>query len=284
MAVTTFIPEVWAASLMRALQKDLVYGQRGIVNRDYEGQIRQAGDTVHIGTIGAVTVKDYTRNSTIDAPETLATTDQSLLIDQQKYFNFEVDDVDAAQAAGDLIGPAKEEASYALADTADQFIAALFDAGVAAGNRIGTDVSPLVVDTATEAYDYLVDISVALDDAHVPKQGRWCIIPSWWDGLLAKEDRVLRAQPQVIPNGFAGRVRGMTILTASNVPNTGGALYKIIAGYPGALTFAEQIVKVEAFRPQDTFSDAVKGLHVYGGKLVRSTGIVVATASKTAGS
>ena len=121
MAVTTFIPEVWSAKLMRALEKATVYAHPNVINRDYQGEITQAGDTVHIGTIGEVTIKAHDRTTDIDAAETLATTDQSLLIDKEKYFNFAVNDVDAAQVAGELGGKALQSAAYGLRDAADPY-------------------------------------------------------------------------------------------------------------------------------------------------------------------
>ena len=105
MAVTNFIPELWSARLLDALEKTHVAAN--LVNRDYEGEIRGQGDTVHINSIGSITVKDYAKNTDISAPETLSTTDQTLEISQAKYFNFQIDDVDAAQAAGDLMDKAR---------------------------------------------------------------------------------------------------------------------------------------------------------------------------------
>ena len=91
MAITTFIPELWSARLLYALEKSHV--ATNLVNRNYQGQITNVGDTVHINSIGAITVSDYTKNSDMSAPETLATTDQTLVINQAKSFNFQVADV-----------------------------------------------------------------------------------------------------------------------------------------------------------------------------------------------
>ena len=92
-----FIPTVWAARLLVALEKSLVYGQTNVCNRDYEGEIRASGNTVKIASIGDVTVDDYTKDTDIGDPETLTDAEQSLLINQAKYFNFYVDSVDRAQ-------------------------------------------------------------------------------------------------------------------------------------------------------------------------------------------
>ena len=92
MAVTSFIPEIWAARLLEHLDKAHVYA--ALMNRDYEGEIRNAGDTVHINTIGDITVDDY--DGTAITYEALSTTSQDLKIDQAKYFAFGVDDVEKA--------------------------------------------------------------------------------------------------------------------------------------------------------------------------------------------
>ena len=93
----TFIPTVWAARLLTALEKTLVYGQANVCSRDYEGEILKAGNTVKIASVGDVTIGDYTKDTDINEPEVLTDTAQSLLIDQSKYFNFYVDSVDQAQ-------------------------------------------------------------------------------------------------------------------------------------------------------------------------------------------
>ena len=104
MAFTNFIPKVWSARLLEHLDKAHVYG--ALVNRDYEGEIKRYGDTVHINQIGAVTIKNYTKNTDIDAPEALSNTDLSLVIDQAKYFNFQIDDIDKAQIRPELMNSA----------------------------------------------------------------------------------------------------------------------------------------------------------------------------------
>ena len=93
----TFIPTVWAARLLTALDRSLVYGQSGVVNRDYEGDIREAGNSVKVASIGDVSIGDYVKDADIADPEVLTDSEQTMLIDQQKYFNFFVDSVDRAQ-------------------------------------------------------------------------------------------------------------------------------------------------------------------------------------------
>ena len=167
MAITTFIPELWSARLLYALEKSHI--ATNLVNRDYEGLIQNQGDTVHIGSIGAITVSSYTANSDMSAPETLATTDQTLVIDQAKYFNFQIDDVDKVQAAGDLIDTAMGRAAYALADTSDAYLLGVIAAGADNGNVIGTKLAPIAL-TAANVYENLVKLRTVLDLSliHIP--------------------------------------------------------------------------------------------------------------------
>lgn len=89
-----FIPTIWAARLLAALETTLIYAQANVCNRDYEGEIRGAGNTVKIGSIGDVSVGDYVKDTDIAEPETLSDEAQTLEIDQQKYFNFYIDSID----------------------------------------------------------------------------------------------------------------------------------------------------------------------------------------------
>jgi len=266
-----FIPTVWAARLLKALDKALVYGQTGIVNRDYEGEIQKSGDTVKIASIGDVTVGNYTRNTDINTPEILTDAEQTLLIDQAKYFNFYVDDLDQAQQNVSSMDEAMRRAAYKIRDVQDQFVASAY-VNVPTANFIGSDASP-VTPTNTTAYEYLVDLAVLLDAANVPTESRFCIVPPWFHGRLLKDARFVSAgtskTDSVLANGQVGEAAGFQILKSNNVPNISAAKYKIIAGHPMAYSFAQQITEVQSFKPERRFGDAVKGLSVYGGKLIR---------------
>lgn len=283
MSLGNFIPQIWAARLLENLNNAHVYAQPGVINRDYEGDITGAGDVVKINSIGRVTIGTYTKNTDISDPETLDDAQANLLIDQQKYFNFQVDDVDRAQQKPKVMDAAMREAAWGLRDVADQYIAGLYT-GVASANTtgLGDDTTPLVP-TKVTAYEYLVDMGTVLDENNVPRDGRWVIVPPWYHGFLVKDDRFVGAGAgdQVLRNGMVGQAAGFSVLLSNNVPNTSGAKYKVIAGHPMAWSYAEQIVSVESFRPEKRFADAVKGLHVYGAKLVRPTAIAVGTFSKS---
>lgn len=268
MAVTTFIPELWSARLLTTLGNAHVFGS--LANRDYEGQIRQAGDTVHINSITDPTVAAYTANSTTISPEQLATTDQTLLIDQSQYFAFYVDDVDARQAAGDLIGVATDRAAYKLRDVADSYLQGVIRAGADSVTLSAT------LATADDAWGHLLDLKVTLDTANVPTEGRWAVVTPAVHALLMDSTKFLDASASgssdALRNGRVGRAAGFDIRVSNNAEAD-----SITAGHSMGLTFAEQIVKVEAYRPEDSFSDAVKGLHVYGSSAVRGEALAVVT-------
>lgn len=279
MSIAGFIPEIWSARLLTSLKKSLVYGAPDVANRNYEGELSAAGDTVTITSVSRPTVSNYTTGGTITR-EPLTDAQRKLLITEQKYFAFDVDDVDARQAQGNVMNEGMDEAAFALRDVADQFIAGLYT-GVATDNDLGT----VSVTSAANAYDTLVDLGIELDEADVPTEGRWAIIPSWYHGLLLKDDRFVGTggsdAEATLRNGMVGEAAGFSLRKSNNVPNPTGDDFVVQAGYNGAISFAEQINKVEAFRPEDTFADAVKGLHVYGAKLVRPSGLAIVTASKT---
>ncbi|HEY0171523.1 MAG TPA: hypothetical protein VGB98_10905 [Pyrinomonadaceae bacterium] len=283
MSVTSFIPAVWAAKLLTGLHKNLVFAQPGIVNTEYEGEITKQGDQVKINFIGQVSVFGVTRNADIPDPAPLDTAATTLIVDQANGFNFAVDDVDAVQTKGNVIEAAMGEASYGVRDEADKYIAGFY-AQAAAANLIGSDSVP-IVPTADNAYDHLVDLDTLLDEANVPSGGRWCIVPPWFHGLLRKDKRFVGSgsarADEVLRNGEVGEAANFRVMKSNNVRHTSGTKYKIMAGYSGAISYADQIVSVEAFRMEKRFSDGVKGLHVFGAKAVRPQGLAVLTANKS---
>jgi hypothetical protein len=265
-----------------SLKKAEVYGSAA--NRDYEGEISAAGDTVHINSIGRPTVSTYTPNSTVITPEAVTTADRTLVIDQAKYFAFEVDDVDARQARGNLIDAAMQEAAYALTDATDQFIAARMVAGVSATNVVNGG-SAVSITTGDIAYTQLLKLAQKLDEANVPSEGRFAVIPPWYYALLLDNNKfVNNANPAVdaargLYNGFIGEAAGLLLLKSNNVPIPASNQSNIMAGTIAAVTYAEQINKTEAYRPQSSFADAIKGLHLYGAKVVRPDGLAMLIAS-----
>lgn len=287
MAVDHFIPEVWSARLLTALETALVYGSPGVVNRDYEGEIRNAGDTVHITSISDPEISDYVPGVTVINPQPLSTAQRSLTITESKMFAFEVDDVDLRQALGGIMGEGMDRAAYRLRDTADTFLAAKFVGGVQAQNVIGAThiVASNPTGAQMSAYEGLVRLAEKLDDADIPDEGRFAIIPNWYHSLLLLDERFTdasaRGEQSAAINGKVGTVSGMAIARSNKVPVLSGDDSGVVAGVSSAVSYAEQINKTEAYRPESAFSDAVKGLHVYGAKVVRPDHLAMLTASKT---
>ena len=279
MSIATFIPTIWEARLLAHLDKSLVYGN--LVNRDYEGDIKQQGDTVKINQIADITVRDYKKGTdiTIDDVDGTPTT---LRISQDKYFAFKVEDLDAAQANVNLVDAAMARASYNMRDVVDQYIAGFHTAaGVTDG--LGNDATPLSITSATKAYESLVDLKGALDDANVPADGRFVVVPSQFYGYMLKDSRFVAAgttkTDTVLANGYIGQAAGFQIYQSNNVPNTDGAAYKVLAGTRAAISFAQQLTGTEALRMERAFSDMVRGHLVYGAAVVQPKALACMTAN-----
>lgn len=277
MSIASFIPEVWSARLLEHLRKNLVVAN--LFNRNYEGEISQMGDTVHINQLAEITIKDYTANVDIENPDQLSTTDIPLVIDQGDYYNFYLNDVDRAQARGDLMDNAMRSSAYGLADKLDAYLAGLLAEGTLV-DGMGSDSDPLSINADT-AYALLVKMKVALDKANVPTQGRYALMPPEFEGFMLLDNRFASAYGQNaegrLVNGMVARAAGFDIYISNNVKNTEGALYKVCASTIDQATYANQLVRTEAYRREKGFDDGVKGLHVYGAKVLRPEAVAVAT-------
>ena len=283
MAITLFQPEVWSATLLSILEKSLVYGGAPCVNRDYEGEITAYGDTVHITGIADPTIVSYSKNTDLSI-QVLTDNEQLLLIDQAKAFAFEIDDIDMRQvrSGGALMAEAAKRAAFGLADLTDQFVAGLMKVGTAAGNQLGAIT---VSTTPTDAYDkVLVPMSVKLDEANVPSEGRFIVVTPAFYGKLLLDSRFIKANEsgtQALHNGSVGGAAGFSIMKSNNAPAGATTGKMILAGSSIATSYAEQISKVEAFRPEKRFADALKGLHLYGAKVTRGTALTSADVTVT---
>ncbi len=278
MAFSNFIPQVWSARLLEHLDKVHVYA--GLMNRDYEGDIRAFGDTVHINQIGSITINDYTGADLAD-PEELDSKQMDLVIDQAKYFNFQIRDIDNVQSNPKLVDAAMQRASYGINDVVDNYLAGLLLAGAAQENVMTAENL-----TSETAYDYLVDLGVRLNENNVPMLGRWVVVPPWFHGLLLKDNRFVGNgtgyNQAILQGGWVGDAAGFRIHLSNNVPLSDDHDC-VIAGTNAAGSYAEQLVELEAFRLEKNFSDAVKGLHVYGAKVTQGTGLAVLKCTKAAG-
>ena len=284
MSLDNYIPAIWAAALLENLNDKHVYAS--CYNHDFEGDISSVGDSVRINTIGRVTIGTYTKNSTTITAETLDDAQQTLMITESKYFAFEIDDIDKVQQKPKAMGNAMLEAAWGLADTADDFLATQLTNSVASANLLTAATSVGTGASDDDAYEILVDLGVKLDENNAGED-RWVVIPPWFHGMLLKDPRFVSfgtpENRKAIRNGSVGQtINGFTVKVSNNVP-VSGSDYDVLAGYTGAATFAEQIPEdsPEAYRPEGAFSDALKGLHLYGAKITRPNALskIVATSA-----
>jgi hypothetical protein len=306
LSVLNFRPEVWSRVILAALQKKLVYGSPMVVNSDYEGEISGPGNTVHITQFGDPQVSSYSPGSNIQY-QALTDAGETLVIDQAKSFSFAIDDVDRRQAAGDMQAYLETRAAYKLADVADQFIASKY---TLAANVLGSTGGPLTplpytlsaggsTNIAQHPADFFVQVleplKVKLDEANVPEDGRYVIVPPWAHSLVSQTQGFVAftdagGEPsQPMQRGFMGMISGFgAVLKSNNVPQPvaggpGTGVWAIQAGHPMAVTYGEQIAETEALRLQSTFADGVRGLHVYGAQVVRPDCLAVAYVQRPAG-
>src|SRR5215207_4299139 len=199
MAISNMLPQVWSARILAKLEKNLVFSQPGVVNRDYEGDIRADGDRVHVHAFNDLTIGSYTKNSTTLSYENLTDTRVTLLIDQSKYFAFKIDDIDAAQMRPKLIDAAADRAAYQLAEDSDSYVAGLYSGASTSSPDNTIETSQF---TATNVYQKFVDLSVLMDQVNLPADGRYVVVPPWVKGLLLQNSTfVIAAQPSAVLNG-----------------------------------------------------------------------------------
>lgn len=306
MALNEFIPEVWSPQVLIALEKFHVYAS--LFNQDYQGQIANMGDTVRITGIGEITVSNYSKDQDIAAPQALTDAQLALTINQAKYFNFALDDVDARQAAAkNILDVAAERAAYDIADAIDQYCAGFYT-DAATQNLIGTAAVPVTPQLGTTAnigggqtvFDYLIQLNQLLTQSFVPKSGRWAVVPPWCTTFLLQDIRFTSfntpdARASMLTrkldasmgalniDAYLGRIAGMDLYESNNAPHlangsgagfgTTGAVDVVLVGHSIGLSYADNLVKVEQYRPPYRFADAIKGLHLYGAKTTRPNAI-----------
>lgn len=282
MAVQNFIKTVWQANLIESLKKIHVFAS--VANQEYQGQIVSLGDKVKINQISDVTINAYSKDSDITIQD-IDDAASELTIDQQYYFAFKVNDVEAVQQKPNLLMSATNNAAYGFRDTVDSYLSGLYASAGLTSYATGTtpwDVTSLNVE------DVLLDIKEKM--ARVPNEGRFIICPEWFHnklvlaGITDKQDN-----NAIFTNGMVGRVLGFDVLLSENVSAATGAptwdQTRVMAGVRGqSFAFADSIPSgsMEAFRPQLRFEDAVKGLYLFGGKVLRPDMTCTAYVDKTA--
>lgn len=283
--LSEFRPTLWSAKLI--VDTDEAFVGANLVNRDYQGEITGKGNIVKINEIGDISVSDYTENEDITIA-TLTGAQKELVIDQAKYFAFNVDDVLAAQANVAVMSGAMRKAAHAIADTVDAHLAGKYtEAGVATSN-LGTSSTDLdVYATHLTATSSLLGVFTAMnryaDEANMPSQGRWFWIPPWLHSYVTfagmvddtSKGAAKWGDPVAKGNGFVGSIMGWDLYVSNNVSND-GTTFRCMFGTRDAISFAGQVTKVESGRVEKQFGDYVKGLYVYGSKVVRPDHLGVA--------
>lgn len=274
----SFRPEIWAAAILVSLRQRYVFAQAGIINRNYEGEIARAGDTVHINSIVRPTIRDYTEHGTITW-EQLSDEDRALVIDQADYFAFKVDDIERRQSLPGFVEAATEEASIGMVEETDEYVSTTMVDGV---DGTANDIGAYVVDISDNtAWGLFLALRSKLNLANVPREGRWAVIPDAVAAAVLNDPRFVDASQSgstdALRAGLLGRIAGFEVFESNTVPEPTANTYHVLAGHSMATTFAEQINEVETLRLENQFGDGVRGLHLYGAKVIRPEALALAS-------
>lgn len=264
---SAFIPEIWSKKLNQMLRKNCVMMQ--CVNTNWEGDIKEQGDTVKIITPADVSISTLTGDSITYS--TLSPSSVDLEIDQRKFFAFKVDDVAKAQANEDIIEAHLVNAKKAIEEVQDTYLLGLHT-DVVSANTVGTTGSPIELSTST-IYSNFVNLAMALKNSNAVYAGvrPWVVINPTIESYLLQSSEFIGAHnvaDETLREGAIGRIAGMDVLVSTNLTAVDGKYY-VLAGTNEAITFASQLAKIESLRDKDSFSDLVRGLYLYGAKTVQ---------------
>lgn len=262
-----FIPEIWSQKLTAKLYKSTVMSK--CVNRDYEGEIKNQGDTVHIQAIGDVTIGTYAGSVSY---EELDGTQQELIIDQSKYFAFKVADVLKVQANTSLMDKYLTNAKKNIAIVQDTFLLGKH-ADVPSENIVSGESLAAITLAKDTIYSQFVELAKRLKNANVLDDGQkpWVVINPTIEATLIQAPEFIKATEkgdETTREGSIGRIAGLDVLVSTNLTVSSGKVY-VLAGTNDAITFASQVTDVETLRDKDSFSDLVRGLYLYGAKTVQ---------------
>lgn len=283
-----YIPEVWSGRTVEKLYSTTVFGE--ISSTEYEGEIKGLGDNIVIRTIPDVTVQDYVIGATFSQAdyETPSSSSIDLPIDKAKSFKVRVNTVTRHQSDLDLPEVFANEASMRLKISIDQSVIRNLDAGVAAANKgatagvisgnlaLGVTGTPISI-TATNAVTHLLLLGQALDEQNVGDEGRWIVLPSWYIRLLKSSDLKTASTTgdavSPLRNGKVGMIDRFTVYQSNNLDQT-SARTNILAGHKAGLAFAAQITEMERLPNPWDFGHLMRGLCVYGFKVVEGKFLV----------
>ena len=263
MAISNFIPTIWSETLYKELDKHLIAVKN--CNRDFEGDIKKKGSVVNICGVGDITIKDYTKNTDLSTPQTLSDTMTTLTIDQAKCFNFQIDDIDKAQASPQLMEAALQKAAAALANEADKYVLNLYHKDYSVVNNYLQENKPL--------YDTILEARTILSKNNVSEGTPLYleVTPEVAEKILKERMNCPLIKEEFYETGYLGSILGCKIFVSNNVPRVVGAdvlYHNCILRTKRCITFADQLSEIEAYRPEKRFADAIKGLHLYGAKIV----------------
>lgn len=264
MAIDHFVPEIWSAKILNTLNNSLVFAN--LANHDYEGEIRAYGDTVHITGVGDIQIQDYKKYGELTIQPVTDVDAGVLKIDQSKAFAFEVDDLDTVQSRKDLRGKFQERAAYNLAAEVDKYVGSLMVTAAAGKALKKTYTKP------EDVYESIVYLGARLSKQNIPTTGRFLVVDPDVYGMLLLDDRFVKntaVESATLHNGFVGNVNGFTVYQTNLMPGNTDTKHTMLAGSTIATTFAQQISELEPARREKGFSDIVKGLLVYGSKVIR---------------
>ena len=276
MAITNFIPTVWSENLFTQLDKKYI----AVANctREWEGDIKQYGDRVKIVGLDPVSVFNYNKNTDLPAPIALSDNARELIINQAKAFNFQIDDIDRAQTKPHLMDTAIRHAADALANEADRYVYSLCHSEDIK-NRV-----QLVDKTDEEIVDGIVDAILQMQGNGVTEELILEVSPYVAGRLYKAKLGLLSDNTALFESGCIGSIAGCKVFVSPNVyaiASGGADIYNrynyCFLRTKRSIAFAEQLSEIEAYRPENRFADAVKGLHLYGAKIVRPDELTVVT-------
>ena len=269
MAIKNFIPTIWSEHLIQDLSHKRVAVNNS--NLAYEGEIREKGSRVQVCGLFPVTISNYEKNTEIAAPEMLEDYHNDIVIEQAKYFNFMIDDVDRAQADPKLLNLAIANASSALAREADKYIYSLYekaDQTFALRGPTPEQIVDLILDARvyfqnsgiTDLNDIIIEVSPTIAAQLVKAKLKYGIDTS-----------------DTFETGCIGRICGSKVFVSPDIVLTAEDSYecsKCFMRTKRAIGFAEQFSEIEAYRPESRFADAVKGLYLFGADVVVPTELI----------
>ena len=270
MAITNFIPTIWSENLYRALDKQYIAVSN--CNRDYEGEIKNCGSVVKICGVGEVLIGEYTKNTDMSNPQSLSDTVRELSIDQAKYFNFQIDDIDRAQSTPKLMDAAMSVAASGLANDADRFVYNLYT-DAASTVKQDNATAENIIDAIIEAREKLYEGNVSDSSGIVIE-----VSPAVASLILKAKIALSTDNADSLETGCLGSIGGCKVFVSNNIvvsKDTDVTYHKCLVRTRRAIAFAEQLSEIDAYRPEKRFADAVKGLHLYGAKVVYPTEMVL---------